>query len=257
MNYKKGITIKLVSSILILILALNFEKALGERLYILIVLGLAYLLISSIRGFLKRRNSPMIITFIIEIMIIFALETLSRYIVNYPIHILYILTLIEGTYLLKRKEFIYFASMVFLLSSYKFVNQIFLSRSYSKIGESVFFILLTFFIVIIMYLLKYIQKEKENTELVYKELKIAYDNLRNEKIEVEINEEEKEKIISLTKREREICRLTAQGKNNKEISKELYLSEGTVKNHITNIFNKLKLRDRTQLAVYSLKNKIN
>jgi DNA-3-methyladenine glycosylase len=47
-----------------------------------------------------------------------------------------------------------------------------------------------------------------------------------------------------------------RGKNNKEIAKKLYLSEGTVKNHITNIFNKLELRDRTQLAVYSLKNNI-
>ncbi|MFO7888275.1 MAG: response regulator transcription factor [Eubacteriales bacterium] len=256
MNYKKGITIKLAASILILILALNFEKALGERLYILIGIGIGYLFTTSIRGFLKRRNTHMIISFIIEIIIIFILETLSRYIVNYPIHILYILTLIEGAYLLRTKEFIYLGTTLFILSNYKFVNQIFLSRSYSKIGESIFFILLTFFIVIIMYLIKNIQKEKENTELVYEELKKAYDNLKDEKAEPKINEEEKEKISGLTKREKEICKLIAQGKNNKEISKELYLSEGTVKNHITNIFNKLKLRDRTQLAVYSLKNKI-
>lgn len=58
----------------------------------------------------------------------------------------------------------------------------------------------------------------------------------------------------LTERETEICRLIAEGKNNREIAKELYLSEGTVKNHITRVLIKLDLRDRTQLAVFTIKN---
>ncbi len=58
----------------------------------------------------------------------------------------------------------------------------------------------------------------------------------------------------LTEREIEICRLIAEGKNNKEIAGELYLSEGTVKNHITKVLIKLDLRDRTQLAVFTIKN---
>ncbi|HCS11988.1 MAG TPA: DNA-binding response regulator, partial [Clostridiales bacterium] len=57
----------------------------------------------------------------------------------------------------------------------------------------------------------------------------------------------------LTDREIEICRLIAEGKNNKEISGELFLSQGTVKNHITKILIKLDLRDRTQLAIFSIK----
>ncbi|MBS4537913.1 response regulator transcription factor [Clostridium sp. D2Q-11] len=71
------------------------------------------------------------------------------------------------------------------------------------------------------------------------------------------NEEKREynpKLDLLTGREKDICRLLAEGKNNKEISKELYLSEGTVKNHITKVLNKLDLRDRTQLAIFSIKN---
>lgn len=61
--------------------------------------------------------------------------------------------------------------------------------------------------------------------------------------------------IPLTKREKDICRLIIEGKNNKEIADELYISEGTVKNNLTNILNKLELRDRTQLAIYLLKHK--
>lgn len=57
----------------------------------------------------------------------------------------------------------------------------------------------------------------------------------------------------LTEREIEICRLIAEGKNNQEIAGELFLSPGTVKNHITRVLIKLDLRDRTQLAVFTIK----
>lgn len=54
----------------------------------------------------------------------------------------------------------------------------------------------------------------------------------------------------LTPRETEIALLVAEGKNNKDISKELYITEGTVKNHLTKILEKLELKNRTQLALY-------
>lgn len=53
----------------------------------------------------------------------------------------------------------------------------------------------------------------------------------------------------LTKREYEIAILVGEGKSNKEISNNLFITQGTVKNHITKILDKLDLRDRTQLAV--------
>lgn len=62
------------------------------------------------------------------------------------------------------------------------------------------------------------------------------------------------KVKLLTEREVDICRLIAEGKNNKEIAEELYLSQGTVKNHITRVLIKLDLRDRTQLAIFTIKN---
>ncbi len=59
----------------------------------------------------------------------------------------------------------------------------------------------------------------------------------------------------LTEREKEICYLIADGLNNKEISEKLFLGEGTIKNHITKVLQKLELRDRTQLAIHILKSK--
>lgn len=55
----------------------------------------------------------------------------------------------------------------------------------------------------------------------------------------------------LTPREREVLTLIAQGANNREIAKALYISEGTVKNHVTNLLNRLGLRDRTQAAIFA------
>jgi DNA-binding NarL/FixJ family response regulator len=57
-------------------------------------------------------------------------------------------------------------------------------------------------------------------------------------------------ISQLTPREREILQLIAQGANNKEIAQSLYISEKTVKNHITSLLSQLGLRDRTQAAVW-------
>jgi DNA-binding NarL/FixJ family response regulator len=56
-------------------------------------------------------------------------------------------------------------------------------------------------------------------------------------------------LASLTTREVEILREVASGKTNTEIAATLYLSEGTVKTHLTNIFTKLNLRDRVQAVV--------
>lgn len=56
-------------------------------------------------------------------------------------------------------------------------------------------------------------------------------------------------------REKEIIRLIAEGYSNKEIAAELYLSEGTVRNYLSSILDKLQLRDRTQVAVFYYKHR--
>mgnify|MGYP001942113133 CR=1 FL=1 len=61
-------------------------------------------------------------------------------------------------------------------------------------------------------------------------------------------------FTDLSTREQDIIELVAEGFNNKEIAEALYLSEGTVRNYISQMLTKLDLRDRTQLAVYYYKN---
>ncbi|MBN3898985.1 MAG: response regulator transcription factor [Nostoc sp.] len=58
-------------------------------------------------------------------------------------------------------------------------------------------------------------------------------------------------LAELTPREKEVLQLIATGASNREIAHQLYISEGTVKNHVTNILNRLNLRDRTQAAIWA------
>lgn len=69
-------------------------------------------------------------------------------------------------------------------------------------------------------------------------------------------DEEKIDTSLFTERELEIIRAISEGMSNKEISAKLYISEGTVKNYITNILNKTGLDHRTQIAIYYIKGKV-
>lgn len=63
----------------------------------------------------------------------------------------------------------------------------------------------------------------------------------------------REEWETLTEREMDVLKLIAQGHSNKEIAKNLNISEKTVKNHITNIFRKLQVEDRTQAVLFAIK----
>ena len=64
------------------------------------------------------------------------------------------------------------------------------------------------------------------------------------------------KIESLTRRELDVLKLLAVGMYNKEIAEQLNISERTVKNHVSNIFKKICVTDRTQAAVFAIRNNL-
>ncbi|PMB39733.1 DNA-binding response regulator [Fischerella thermalis CCMEE 5205] len=59
------------------------------------------------------------------------------------------------------------------------------------------------------------------------------------------------KLDLLTDREQDVLRLIAIGATNREIAQQLYISEGTVKTHVTHLLNRLNLKNRSQLAIYA------
>jgi DNA-binding NarL/FixJ family response regulator len=62
--------------------------------------------------------------------------------------------------------------------------------------------------------------------------------------------------VVFTEREMQIIKMIVEGKTNKEMADELFLAEGRIRNIITEIISKMMVKDRTQLAVYALKNHI-
>ncbi|MDF2530532.1 MAG: two component transcriptional regulator, LuxR family [Clostridia bacterium] len=58
----------------------------------------------------------------------------------------------------------------------------------------------------------------------------------------------------LTDREKDVLQLVGKGMSNTEIAKKLYISEGTVKNYISNLYSKLEVDDRSKLTLYAIKN---
>ena len=73
---------------------------------------------------------------------------------------------------------------------------------------------------------------------------------------MELKSDEERRLDTLTDREIEVLKLLSFGMFNKEIAEKLNISERTVKNHVSNIFKKIDVTDRTQAAVFSIRNKL-
>ncbi|NRT80720.1 MULTISPECIES: response regulator [Clostridium] len=85
---------------------------------------------------------------------------------------------------------------------------------------------------------------------VTKKIVAAFNSMcTTEQTPIQSNEQES-KLKTLTQRERDVAKLVAQGKSNKDICRILFLTEGTVKNYLTKIFEKLELTNRTELALF-------
>ena len=64
---------------------------------------------------------------------------------------------------------------------------------------------------------------------------------------------ESDKIATLTTREREVISLIGEGIKNKQIAERLFISETTVRHHLTSIFSKLEVADRVELLIYAMR----
>lgn len=109
----------------------------------------------------------------------------------------------------------------------------------------------------------YLLKDSSH-EMIYQGIKSAYKGnmvvnpeMASKILDNSIDIKAKEADVSkygLNEKEIKIVEYIAKGLSNKEIADEIFLSEGTIKNNITNILSKLELRDRTQIAIFAFKN---
>lgn len=109
----------------------------------------------------------------------------------------------------------------------------------------------------------YIMKDSESSELkkAIKAVRDGENYIQSSLIPILNNrllnrDMDKDKVATLTNRELEVLVQVANGMFNKEIATNLNISERTVKNHISNIFKKIEVSDRTQAAVFAIRNNI-
>ncbi|SFX47302.1 response regulator transcription factor [Ruminococcus sp. XPD3002] len=107
----------------------------------------------------------------------------------------------------------------------------------------------------------YILKEMDNEKIINSIKAVAgginvfCDNIFRS-IKQDVVVQQPPKNFDLTERETDLLRLICEGCDNKEIASKLFLAEGTVRNGISRLLDKLNLKDRTQLAVFAIKNNI-
>ena len=80
--------------------------------------------------------------------------------------------------------------------------------------------------------------------------------VKNKTVEEALKIKDIKNLTGLTDKEIVIVIEIAQGLSNKEISEKMFLTQGTIKNNITNVLSKLSLRDRTQIAIFAFKNNL-
>lgn len=108
----------------------------------------------------------------------------------------------------------------------------------------------------------YVLKDVAGSELIdtiYKVMNgevVIHPRVANRLVRELTRSDQKKDTVRLTKRERDVLNCLVKGHSNKEMADSMFISEKTVKNHLTSIFRKLGVKDRTQAAVYALKNHI-
>lgn len=110
------------------------------------------------------------------------------------------------------------------------------------------------------YILKEMEDEKviQSVKMVCAGMQVfggsVFEGIRRQIAPRKAKREANPDALGLTARELDIMRCVARGMDNREIGAELFLAEGTVRNNISRLLDKLKLKDRTQLAVFTVKN---
>jgi len=108
----------------------------------------------------------------------------------------------------------------------------------------------------------YVLKDVAGSELIdtiYKVMDgevVIHPRVANRLVKEITRSDKKKETVRLTKRELDVLACLVRGHTNKEMADMMFISEKTVKNHLTSIFRKLGVKDRTQAAVYALKNNI-
>lgn len=181
MNDKKKNLFNVLKILLVAIIlwaALKFENANNMRLIILIGTSLLYIVVGIIRSYFIKRSSVYLLLFLFDVTIVFLLEYNSKYMINYFLHSLYLLILLETALMLNRKKGIIIGIITVAASLVKYLILIYYKSNFSNISQMAFFTLINVFVLVTINFAQYHKEEKEKKEELYTELLSTHKSLK-------------------------------------------------------------------------------
>lgn len=177
--------IKIIFLSLVFYMAVYFENASGDRLYILSIIFAVYIILGLVRKFLCCNEILLGISFIVDIGLAYLLEHYSRFLINYFFQSFYIVILLEVSMTLKRDKSLIISIMTVVVSLIKYILLISYKNNLANLSEMAFFLLVNVLILVIVNFAKYNKEEKEKKELLYNELLKTHKKLKQYSDKVE------------------------------------------------------------------------
>lgn len=184
---KRKLFLYLLKIIILVILffgAVYFENAQQQRLYLLIGVFMLYIANSFCRVILKHDNFFFVLSFIIDITLVFILEYNSRLLINYFFHSFYIIILLEAALTLRLKKGIIIGAVTVLVSLIKYGYLLYYKFNLSNVSQMAFFLMVNVLILVIASFAQYNKEERVKKDTLYRELLDTYKQLKQYSDEV-------------------------------------------------------------------------
>lgn len=178
MPISKGSIVKNLIFMGIMILSIMFESASFQRLTSILILSFLFLCVSLLKANFKfKKHSFIFIVALIEILLVFLLEVQSRYLINYFLIMIYILSIVENAYLFKLRETVILQVIALIVANYKYIVLLRIDGNFKNMTQFIFFVIINLLIATAVDMAIVYKREKLKTEQLNNELILYQDKL--------------------------------------------------------------------------------
>ena len=163
--------------ILLFLSALYFENAQQQRLILLFIIFILFLVGNIAKYYIKTQNK-LFILFLIDTALIYIIESNSRLLINYFFHSFYMIIFLEASLTLQLKKGIAIGIITVIISMIKYVYLIYYKFNLSNVSQMFFFLMVNILILIIAAFARKTKEEKEKKDILYRELLDTHKKLK-------------------------------------------------------------------------------
>ena len=176
-NKKLLYILKIIMFIILFLSALYFENAHQQRMIALIIIFVLFLINNAGKYYIKTQNK-LFLLFLVDIALIYGLESNSRLLINYFFHSFYIIIFLEASLLLQLKKGITIGIITVIISMVKYAYLIYYKFNLSNVSQMLFFLMVNILILIVAAFAQHTKEENEKKDILYKELLETHKKLK-------------------------------------------------------------------------------